>query len=93
MGWYTDSSIYHFLKWGAEAEKVGREGKGVSKTQNGTDQYPRPTQETEKKFGPFQVALPKRAAPPKLTQAPGYEPVPSKKAQKNIAYALSKKKD
>jgi len=93
MAWYTDMSIYHYLKWGAEAEKVKRESGGVSKTQNATDQYPRPTQEAEKQHRPFQVVLPKRAAPPKLTQEQGYQPVQSKKPQKNIAYALSKKKD
>lgn len=89
MGWYTDASIYHYLQWGNEAQKVG----AVSKSQNPTDQYPRPTQENEKKFGPFQKVLPKRAAPPKLTQEAGYEPVQNKKSQKNISYALSKKKD
>jgi hypothetical protein len=94
MAWYTDSSIYHYLKWGNEAEKVanlGGEGK-ASRSQNPTDQFPRPTQESEKNHGPFQQVLPRRAAPPKLTQAPGYEPVKSKKPMKNIAYALSKKK-
>ena len=93
MSWYTDSSIYHFLQWGGEAEKIGEQSKGVSKTQNPTNQFPRPTQESEKNHGPFQQVLPKRAAPPKLTQEPGYEPVKSKKPMKNIAYALSKKKD
>lgn len=93
MAWYTDSSIYHFLKWGNEAEKVGSLSKGASKSQNPTDQFPRPTQESEKNHGPFQQVLPRRAAPPKLTQAPGYEPVKSKKPMKNIAYGLQKKKD
>jgi hypothetical protein len=94
MSWYTDMSIYHYLQWGNVAEKVGSESKGHSKSQNPSNQWPRPTQESEKRHGPFQDVLPRRAAPPKLTQEPGYTPVPNKKSQKNIAYAMkAKKKD
>jgi hypothetical protein len=93
MAWYTDMSIYHYLKWGSEAEKMKRESGAVSKSQNATDQYPRPTQEAEKQYRPFQRVLPRRAAPPKLTQDLSYEPVPNKKPQKNIAYNMAKKKD
>jgi len=90
MAWYTDMSAYHYLQYGAVADRLKKQ----SKSQNPPgDQFPRPTQESEKKHGPFQRVLPQRPPPPHLTSAPGYEPVPNKKAQKNLAYILAKKKD
>jgi hypothetical protein len=92
MAWYTDMSAYHYLQYGAVADRLKKQS-GKSKSQNMTDQFPRPTQESEKAHRPFQVVLPRRMPPPHLTQEPGYQQVPSKKGQKNLAQQLSKKKD
>lgn len=91
MAWYTDMSVYHYLQYGAVADRLKR--KSGAKSQNVNKQFPRPTQESEKAHKPFQVVLPRNMPPPHLTQEPGYQPVPNKKASKNLAHQLSKKKD
>jgi hypothetical protein len=91
MAWYTDNSVYHYLQYGAVADRLRRKN---PRSQNKPgNQFPRPTQESEKEHGPFQRVLPRNMPPPPLTQEPGYQPVPNKKAHKNLAYQLAKKKD
>lgn len=91
MAWYTNMSVYHYLQYGAVADRAKRISRAES--QNVPKQFPRPTQESEKAHKPFQQVLPRRETPPPLTQAAGYEPVPHKKAHKNFGHQLSKKKD
>jgi len=90
MAWYTSTQLYHYLQYGAIADRMSKKSRTLNKPGN---QFPRPTQESEKEHGPFQDVLPRTPPPPRLTEAPGYQPVPNKKAHKNIAYQLSKKKD
>jgi hypothetical protein len=90
MAWYTDSNAMHYLQYGAVADRIKRQSKSQNKPGS---QFPRPTQESEKERGPFQVALPRTKPPSHLTQEPNYQPVPNKKPHKNIAHTISKKKD
>lgn len=91
MAWYTDMSVYHYLQYGAVADRLKRKNLTKSSTSAGK-QFPRPTQESEKEHKPFQMVLPRNPPPPRLTDG-NTEPVPNKKAHKNLAFELSKKKD
>jgi hypothetical protein len=85
MPWYTDSQIYHYLKYGDSAGASKRR----FKSEEATDQYPRPTQESQKRFKPFQQVRERREPPPNLTLSHGAKPVYNKKPHKNIAYILT----